>query len=84
MARLVESVVADYGEAVRWEKVVTKELAGAQRFMALTASLGKPVPVPSIFIDGELVFSATPSGERLKAVIDAMLAGQGHPGLLDE
>jgi hypothetical protein len=77
MARLVESVVADYPESVRWEKVITKDLMGAQRFMELTKKLGRPAPVPSIFINGELKFDTTPPGDDLKVVVDRMLATPG-------
>ena len=70
MARVVEAVAGDYGEELIWEKVVTKELAGARRFMELSRSLGRPAPVPSIFINGELVFDRTPSEERLRSCLD--------------
>jgi hypothetical protein len=76
MARLVESVVADYGDAVRWEKVVTKELKGAQRFMTLSKELGRPAPVPSIYIDGKLAFDVTPEGGTLKAFLDRLIASE--------
>jgi len=74
MARLVESVVGDYTESVHWEKVVTKELTGARRSIELGQKLGRPAPVPSIFINGELAFDTTPPGEDLKAVLDGMIS----------
>ncbi len=80
MARLVESVAADYEETVQWEKVVTKELGGAERFMALSNQLGRPAPVPSIFINGELRFKITPAGGELKAMLDRLILEQdGDP-----
>lgn len=75
MARVVESVASDYGDALKWEKVITKQLAGAMRFGELSKQLGRPAPVPSIFINGELVFSTTPSQEELKEHLDGMLSG---------
>jgi hypothetical protein len=70
MARVVETVVAQYGDRLTWEKIVTKDLAGAQRYQEFSKSLGRPAPIPSIVIDGELVFDTTPSTEELKACID--------------
>jgi hypothetical protein len=73
MTRLVETVAAEYGDRVRWEKIVTKDLAGAKRYQEFSKSLGRPAPVPSIVIDGELVFETTPSTEELKARIDRFI-----------
>ena len=70
MARAVEAVAKDYGADLLWEKVITKELAGAHRFMELSRSLGRPAPVPSIFINGELIFDQTPDEETLRSCLD--------------
>jgi hypothetical protein len=74
MARVVETVVPSFGAKVRWEKVITKELKGALRFGELTKKLGRPAPVPSIFINGELVFDITPPEEELRACIESLLS----------
>ncbi|HKI50181.1 MAG TPA: hypothetical protein VKA69_12690 [Desulfobacteria bacterium] len=74
MARLVESVVSDYGETIRWEKVITKELKGAQRFLALSKELGRPAPIPSIYIDGKLVFDVTPESGMLRETLDKLIS----------
>ena len=73
MTRVVEAVVPEYGDRLNWEKVVTKDLAGAERYQSFSKSLGRPAPVPCIVIEGELVFEATPSTEELKACIDRFL-----------
>lgn len=75
MTRVVEAVAAHYGESLRWEKVVTKELGGATRCMELSKALGRPAPVPSIFINGMLVFESTPSVEELKERLEGLLSG---------
>ena len=75
MARLVESVVPEYGETVRWEKVVTKDLIGAKRFLTLSKELGRPAPVPSIYIDGELAFDVTPGSDELKELLNKLISG---------
>jgi hypothetical protein len=73
MTRVVESVAPEYGGRVDWEKVVTKDLAGALRYQDFSRSLGRPAPVPCIVIEGELVFETTPSTEELKSCIDRFL-----------
>ena len=73
MTRVVETVAADYGDSLRWEKIVTKDLAGAKRYQEFSKSLGRLAPIPSIVIDGELVFETTPSTAELKACIDRFI-----------
>ena len=73
MARVVESVVPDCGDAVRWEKVITKEMSGAMRYGELSKNLGRLAPVPSIFIDGELAFEIIPGREELRKCLDNLL-----------
>jgi hypothetical protein len=73
MTRVVEAVAADYGDRLNWEKIVTKDLAGAKRYQSFSKSLGRPAPVPCIVIEDELVFETTPSTEALKACIDQYL-----------
>ena len=75
MARLVESVVPEYGETVRWEKVITKDLIGAKRLLALSKDLGRPAPVPSIYIDGKLAFEVTPGSDELKELLNKLISG---------
>jgi hypothetical protein len=75
MARLVESVVPDYGETVRWEKVITKNMTGATRFLTLSKELGRPAPIPSIYIDGKLAFETTPGSDELKEFLDGLISG---------
>ena len=73
MARVVEAVAAEYGDQLHWEKIVTRDLAGAKRYAEFSQSLGRPAPVPCIVIEGELVFETTPGAEQLKARIDQFL-----------
>jgi hypothetical protein len=73
MARVVASVAADYEGVMKWEKVITKEMDGAMRLGELAKQIGRLPPVPSIFIDSELVFEVTPGTEELRAVLDRRL-----------
>ncbi len=77
MARVVESIAPDYPESLFWEKVITKEKKGAFRFIELSKKLGRPAPVPSIYINGNLVFERTPRQAELKEFIDGLLAEKG-------
>jgi len=69
MTRVVESVVPQFENFLTWEKVVTKEASGAKRFTEFSRARGRLVPVPSIVIEGELVFETTPGVEELKSCI---------------
>ena len=75
MARVVETVAAELGDVLEWKKVITKDLRGANRYQELSKSIGRPAPVPSIFINGELRFASTPGTEELKACLMKMAAG---------
>ncbi len=73
MTRVVESVIPEFTDILTWEKVITKELAGARRFSEFSKSEGRLVPIPSIVINGELVFETTPSVEELRACIHKLV-----------
>jgi len=74
MARVVENVIGDYSDSIRWEIVYTKKLDGALRHAELSKKLGRPMPVPSIVIDDELTFESIPGVEDLRACLDRHLA----------
>ena len=69
MARVVEAAAAEFENILTWDKVVIKELGGARRFSEFSKALGRLVPIPSIAIEGELVFETIPGVEELKACI---------------
>jgi hypothetical protein len=73
MARVVESVAPEFGEALLVEKVVTKELKGAIKYNEISKSLGRRAPVPSIFMEGELVYEQTPTQEELRECLHRWL-----------
>ena len=75
MTRVVESVAPDFSESMTWDKVVTRELKGALRFGELSKTLGRPAPVPSIFINGVLVFEQTPGLEELRDCLEKSIEG---------
>ena len=56
MARVVETVAPEFGEALLVEMVVNKELKGAIKYNEISKILGRPAPVPSLFMEGELVY----------------------------
>ncbi|MFZ0240640.1 MAG: hypothetical protein WAL90_03255 [Desulfobacterales bacterium] len=73
MARVVENVIGDYSDSIRWEIVYTKKLDGAIRHAELSKKLGRPMPVPSIIIDNELTFESIPGVEDLRSCLDRLL-----------
>jgi hypothetical protein len=73
MARVVESVVPQFSDSVVWEVLFTKQLVGAMRHAELSKALGRPAPVPSIIIDGVLVFDTIPGPEELEENIRARI-----------
>ena len=73
MARVVAEVVPSYKNSIEWETVITKDLSGAQRYADLSKKAGRPMPVPSIVIDGELVFDTIPGVEVLRKCLDGFL-----------
>ena len=78
MSKVVDSVVPEFGEAVHVERVVIRESQGAKRYGEISKSLGRPAPVPSIFVDVELVFDQTPSQEALEAFLRQHISEQNH------
>lgn len=80
MARLVEQVVPQFKnrfkDRIRVVKVVTKTMEGARRYQALAKAHGKLLPIPSIVINGTLVFDTTPGEQVLALHLSAMLE---HP-----
>jgi hypothetical protein len=70
MARVVAEVAPVYENSIEWETVITKELKGARRYAELSQKKGRPLPVPSIIIDEQLVFDTIPSVEQLKGYLD--------------
>jgi hypothetical protein len=78
MARVVESIASDFGSNLVWQKVVTRDLMGAKRYVELSREHGRNLPVPSIIIDGTLVFEQTPSQEELRDTLNRMLQNPKH------
>lgn len=73
MAKVVETIAPEFGELLRWEKVIITQMEGALRFEELSKTLGRFPPVPSIVINGKLVFDITPGTEKLREHLQAMI-----------
>jgi len=69
MTRVVESVAPAFGDTLSVEIIYTKELEGALHYTDISKKIGRPAPVPSIFINGKLAFEQTPSAEMLTAYL---------------
>lgn len=76
MARVVETVAAEFAHVLEWKKVITKDPMGASRYQELSNRLGRPAPVPAIFINGELRFEQTPGTEELAVFLRQMITAR--------
>ncbi len=78
MARVAEAVAENLGNAIQLKIVITKQLDGAMRQMEISRTLGRPAPVPSIIIQGDLAYESTPGTEELEARLrEVMQAARG-------
>lgn len=85
MAEAVEELLPAYHPKIRYTRVeYMKSKAHARRFYELSVSLYgeeelrkrmRCAPIPSLFINGELVFDSIPPRHELMEAIDAALAG---------
>ncbi len=73
MTRVVESVIEDYSHRVRWQVVDVHRKEGAMRMLEVMGMSGNRVPLPSIFIDGDLIFSTIPDQRALREYLDVQL-----------
>ena len=87
MAEAVEEVIPKYGESIRFTKVeYMKSKKHARRFYDLSVSLYgeeelrkrmRCAPIPSLFINGELIFDAIPPRYELVDAIESALEQHG-------
>lgn len=77
MLETVEEALAAFGDKVKLELVYLREEKGAHRYKELSRQLGKPAPIPSIFINGRLYFSITPPVEELQRTLKEILQSGG-------
>ena len=87
MAEAVEEVIPKYGHHVRFTKVEYMKIkTHARRFYELSVSLYgeeelrkrlRCAPIPSLFIDGELIFDVIPVRDDLVNVIESCLEKHG-------
>ena len=83
MAEAVEEILPRYGDLIRLNKVeYTKSKKHARRFYDLSVSLYgenevtkrmRCAPIPSLFIDGEMVFDVIPPRNELINAVESAL-----------
>jgi hypothetical protein len=66
----VEYVSEDYAGRIEVKVVETKQRKDADRYLALCKSYGRLLPVPSILIEGRVVFDEIPGPEELRRTLD--------------
>lgn len=86
MDATVREVLPQYGEFIEYRRVDFMSGGGKKRFLELSCSLFgeenvrkycRIAPVPSLFIDGELVFDAIPPIFELEEAIEEALRHKG-------
>lgn len=65
MARLVTEATAEFGDGIRFKKVITKKMEGARRYQEIIKQTKALVPIPSILINGRLAFTTIPGKQEL-------------------
>lgn len=88
MAQAVEEVLPLYGERVRFTKVeYQRSKDHSTRLLELSMSLFgeeavrhglKVAPIPSLFINGKLVFDVIPARDELEGAIESFLEGRDY------
>lgn len=87
MEAAVREVLPDYAGQAVYERVDLATEAGKKRFLALSCALfgeegvfkrRRLAPVPSLFINGELVFDAIPPRDELEAAVREFLVIRAH------
>jgi hypothetical protein len=76
MTRVVKEAAKELGDAVIYEKVITKTLEGANQYKKIIKHNKKLVPVPSIIINGELAFKTIPGKEELVEFLNTFIHKQ--------
>ena len=86
MDETVQQVLPKYAEHVEYRRVDFMKESGKGRFLELSCSLFgeegvykkcRVAPVPSLFIDGELVFDAIPPVFELEEAIEEAIEEKG-------
>jgi hypothetical protein len=69
----VEYVQEDYQDRIEVRIVETKRREDARRYLDLCGSYGGLLPVPSILIEGRVIFEGIPGPEELCSALDEAL-----------
>ena len=86
MDETVHEILPKYSDHVAYRRVDFLKGKGKERYLELSYALFgednvrkycRVAPVPSLFIDGELVFDAIPPVFELEAAIEAAMADKG-------
>ncbi len=76
MTRLVIEALKGFGDTVKYIKVVTKDMEGAKRYRQIARKLKRPIPIPSIIINGRLAFKRIPGKEELVDFLNSVIHDQ--------
>lgn len=77
MLETAEEAAAGLGDLVKVEILYLRHTDAALRYKILSYELGRPAPIPSIFINGKLCFDAIPPVEDLREAVMQILGPGG-------
>ena len=89
MDQAVREILPKYEQQVVYRRVEFMKAEGKERFLELSCSLFgedgvykkfRVAPVPSLFVDGELVFDAIPPAFELEDAIEEAIAARRNAG----
>lgn len=78
MLETAEEAVSGLGQGIMIELLFLRQAKGALRYNELSSQLGRPAPIPSIFLNGRLLFEVIPGVDDLREAIKELMA----PGVL--
>lgn len=77
MLETAEEAMAPFGQRVKLVLLYLRQVDGALRYTELSREIGRPAPIPSLFINGKLYFEIIPAVDELREAIEEILVSGG-------
>ncbi len=74
MLETAEEAMAAFGDRVKLDLLYLRRKDSALRYKTLSLKMGKPAPIPSLFINGKMYFDYIPPVEEVQEKIRGILA----------
>ncbi len=80
---VIPSLVAEYGEKVRWDYIDISDEMNYSRYLVLEKRVGKELSTPTIVVGDKVLIGLTQVADELKTDIDEALASTVPPAALE-